>query len=108
MTHEHAKIICSKKKNNHPLPGRMAAGVIRRAIRKLMADLTSKDLKFTGPQRYKMYMTLESWRLELKIIELESLEAELTEDQIAEANQPNPPQAQSTIDVDVRSPFFGN
>jgi hypothetical protein len=55
-----------------------------------------------------MYMALESWRQELKIIELESLEAELTEDQIAEANQPNAPEAQSTIDVDVRSPFFGN
>ena len=86
----------------------MAAGVIRRAIRKLMADLTSKDLKFNGPQRYRMYMALESWRQELKIIELESLEAELTEDQIAKANQPNAPEAQSTIDVDVRSPFFGN
>ena len=86
----------------------MAAGVIRRAIRKLTTDLTSKELKFTGPQRYKMYMALESWRQELKIIELESLEAEQTEEGIAEANQTNPPEAQSMIDVDVRSPFFGN
>jgi hypothetical protein len=86
----------------------MAAGVIRRAIRKLTTDLTSKDLKFTGPQRYRMYMALEAWRLELKVIELESLEAEQTEEQIAEANQTNPPEAGSTIDVDVRSPFFGN
>lgn len=103
MTEGHAKIICSKKKNNHPLPGRMAAGVIRRAIRKLTTDLTSKELKFTGPQRYRMYMALESWRQELKIIELESLEAELVEEGAAAAGQPNAPGAQT---VDPRSPFF--
>ena len=81
----------------------MAAGVIRRAIRKLMADLTSKDLKFTGPQRFRMYMALEAWRLELKVIELESLEAELVEEGVAATDQPNAPGTQT---VDPRSPFF--
>jgi hypothetical protein len=105
MTEEHAKLICIKKKNNHPLPGRMAAGVIRRAIRKLMADLTSKELKFTGPQRYRMYMALESWRQELKIIELESLEAELVEEEAAgNADQPNAPETKPSS-VDPRSPW---
>src|ERR1700730_11127050 len=102
MTHEHAKIICSKKKNNHPLPGRMASGVIRRAISKLTSDLTNKKLKFTGPQKYRLYMALESWRQELKIIELETLQAE----EILEVPEVEDVPTNS-IDMDIRSPFFG-
>jgi hypothetical protein len=96
MTEEHAKKIIAGKKNRQAIPGRMSAKAIRGAINKALKDLGSKTLKFTVPQRLKIYGMIEGWRQELKIIELESLQAE----EIEEA----PAAAAST--VDPRSPFF--
>jgi len=43
-------------------------------------DLGSKTLKFTVPQRLKIYGMIEGWRQELKIVELEMLQAEEIEE----------------------------
>ena len=99
MTEEHAKKIIAGKKNRQAIPGRMSAKAIRGAINKALKDLGSKTLKFTVPQRLKIYGMIEGWRQELKIVELESLQAE----EIEETPQ-TPPSETST--VDPRSPFF--
>jgi hypothetical protein len=47
------------------------------ALNKLVInDLRSKTLKFTVPQRLKIYGMIEGWRQELKIVELGMLQAE--------------------------------
>jgi hypothetical protein len=96
MTPEHAKKIITRKKNREAIPGRMSAKAIRGAINKALKDLGSKTLKFTVPQRLKIYGMIEGWRQELKIVELESLQAEeMSETPAAE-----------TSTVDPRSPFY--
>ena len=72
----------------------MSPKAIRGAINKALKDLGSKTLKFTVPQRLKIYGMIEGWRQELKIVELESLQAE----EISEA----PVEAPAT--VALRSP----
>jgi hypothetical protein len=100
MTPEHAKKITTRKRNGNGIPGRMSPKAIRGAINKALKDLGSKTLKFTAPQRLKIYAMIEGWRQELKIVELESLQAE----EISEA--PLQSSASETSTVDPRSPFF--
>ena len=78
----------------------MSPKAIRGAINKALKDLGSKTLKFTVPQRLKIYGMIEGWRQELKIVELESLQAE----EISEA--PVEVLATKSSTVDPRSPFF--
>ena len=100
MTPEHARKIATRKKNREAIPGRMSPKAIRGAINKALKDLGSKTLKFTASQRLKIYGMIEGWREELKIVELESLQAE----EIEEAPVQAPRSETST--VDPRSPFF--
>jgi len=100
MTSEHAKKIATRKRNREAIPGRMSPKAIRGAINKALKDLGSKTLKFSVPQRLKIYAMIEGWRQELKIVELESLQAE----EIEEAPVQSP--AAETSTVDPRSPFF--
>jgi hypothetical protein len=100
MTEEHAKKITTRIRNGNGIPGRMSPKAIRGAINKALKDLGSKTLKFTAPQRLKIYGMIEGWRLELKLVELESLQAEEIEE--APAQSPAP----GTSTVDPRSPFF--
>ena len=58
------------------MPGRMSIKIIRGQIGKIEKDLASKEIQFTGPQRYKLYMRVEALQSELKAIELEKLESE--------------------------------
>lgn len=76
MTEDKAKRIQKTVKNKHQMPGRMSIKIIRGQISKIEKDLASKELKFTGPQRYKLYMRVEALQGELKAIELEKLESE--------------------------------
>ena len=78
----------------------MSPKAIRGAINKALRDLGSKTLKFTAPQRFKIYLMIEGWKQELKLVELESLQAEEMEE--APADQPAP----NASTVDPRSPFF--
>jgi len=100
MTSEHAKKITTRRKNGNGIPGRMSPKSIRGAINKALQDLSSRTLKFTVPQRLKLYGMIEGWRQELKIVELEMLQAE----EIEEAPTQTPPSETSA--VDPRSPFF--
>jgi hypothetical protein len=79
MTEEHAHKIVAKKKNRHALPGRMGSTALRSAIVQAVKDLRSKNSRLSGTQRFKLLMAIESWRQELKIIEMETLEAEQLE-----------------------------
>ena len=101
MTEEHAKKIATRKKNREAIPGRMSPKAIRGAINKALKDLGNKTLKFTVPQRLKIYGMIEGWRQELKIVELEMLDAE-------EVSETPESEAQNGIAIDARSPFFGN
>jgi hypothetical protein len=100
MTEEHAKKITTRIRNGNGIPGRMSPKAIRGAINKALKDLGSKTLKFSVPQRLKIYGMIEGWRQELKIVELEMLQAE----EIEEAPAQTPPS--ETSSVDPRSPFF--
>jgi hypothetical protein len=100
MTPEHAKKITTRRKNGNGIPGRMSPKSIRGAINKALRDLGSKTLKFTVPQRLKIYGMVECWRQELKIVELEMLQAEEIEEAPVQAA------ASETSSVDPRSPFF--
>jgi hypothetical protein len=100
MIEEHAKKITTRIRNGNGIPGRMSPKAIRSAINKALKDLGSKTLKFTVPQRLKIYGMIEGWRQELKIVELEMLQAE----EIEEAPVQVPQSEAST--VDPRSPFF--
>jgi hypothetical protein len=100
MTEEHAKKITTRIRNGNGIPGRMSPKAIRGAINKALRDLGSRTLKFTVPQRLKIYGMIEGWRQELKIVELESLQAEEISE--APADQPTP----NAATVDPRSPFF--
>jgi hypothetical protein len=55
----------------------MTETACRTAIRLILKDLSSKSLRLSGQQRYKLHTRVEQLQEELRVLEIEKLEREL-------------------------------
>ena len=65
-----------KRKRWFPPKGRMSETACRTALRQVLRDLSSKNMKLTGAQRFKLHGRVEKLQDELRLIEIEKLERE--------------------------------
>ena len=78
MDIETARQILKMRKGKRPPPGRMSGRAVRSAIRHAVGLLNAEDCKLSEEKRYRLFCSIEKWRLELAQIEHDQLLAELT------------------------------
>jgi len=68
-----------KRKQWQPPAGRMNEKACRTQIRIILRDLSSKSVKLTGGQRYRLHERVAQLQEELRLLEIEKLERQEAE-----------------------------